>query len=226
MSLFFAGHQEKYAVEQTLLTLFPRAASPIQTPQGATNWCSPGEASGAPPGRCCRGRPTSASARWLPPNAAEDPVVSTRLTRGPPAAFTWRGGLPGDRASLGMPQGFPVKLPPGPWRPEASPPGRGHAADQHRVSPARQLAMDCAQASLAVKRDLKPQEISCMWAFPLSHPVRLRSFISRLGSANWLIPDYLDALLAEIDAAAPGGRGRPSVGLFGTPPPWSPQLAE
>ena len=24
MNLFFAGHQEKYAVEQTLLTLFPQ----------------------------------------------------------------------------------------------------------------------------------------------------------------------------------------------------------
>ena len=29
MNLFFAGHQEKYAVEQTLLTLFPQELSLI-----------------------------------------------------------------------------------------------------------------------------------------------------------------------------------------------------
>ena len=36
MKLFFSGHQEKYAVEQTLLTLFPqeRPVYPDQAPGG------------------------------------------------------------------------------------------------------------------------------------------------------------------------------------------------
>ena len=38
MNLFFAGHQEKYAVEQTLLTLFPQER-PVypDTPPGGDN---------------------------------------------------------------------------------------------------------------------------------------------------------------------------------------------
>ena len=53
MNLFFAGHQEKYAVEQTLLTLFPQER-PVypDTPPGGDNelvlsfsrgsqWCAP-----------------------------------------------------------------------------------------------------------------------------------------------------------------------------------------
>lgn len=68
MNLFFAGHQEKYAVEQTLLTLFPQER-PVypDTPPGGDNelvlsfsrgsqWCT---ARAVLRGG---GRPTSASA--------------------------------------------------------------------------------------------------------------------------------------------------------------------
>ena len=97
MNLFFAGHQEKYAVEQTLLTLFPQER-PVypDTPPGGDNelvlsfsrgsqWCTARAVlrrGGKTYVRQCR-----VAAAELP---AEDPVVSTRLTRrtlsGP---FTW-----------------------------------------------------------------------------------------------------------------------------------------
>ncbi len=93
--------------------------------------------------------------------------------------------------------------------------------------------MDCAQASLAVKRDLKPQEISLYVGIPFC-PTRCAycSFISASGSANRLIPDYLDALLAEIDAAGAAARraGKTVRSVYlggGTPTTLeAPQLAE
>lgn len=88
MNLFFAGHQEKYAVEQTLLTLFPQER-PVypDTPPGGDNelvlsfsrgsqWCTARAVlrrGGKTYVRQCR-----VAAAELP---AEDPVVSTRLTR-------------------------------------------------------------------------------------------------------------------------------------------------
>ena len=67
--------------------------------------------------------------------------------------------------------------------------------------------MDCAQASLAVKGALKPEEISLYVGIPFCpYPVRLLLLHLRLGSANRLIPDYLAALHAEIDAAGAAAR--------------------
>lgn len=70
-----------------------------------------------------------------------------------------------------------------------------------------------AQASLAVKRSLQPEEISLYVGIPFC-PTRCAycSFISASGSANRLIPAYLDALFGEIDA---GRGGRPAGGEDG-----------
>lgn len=129
----------------------------------------------------------------------------------------------------------PVKLPTRAMEAGASPrQAEAMLRDQYRVSPLRrQLAMDCAQASLAVKRDLKPQEISLYVGIPFC-PTRCAycSFISASGSANRLIPDYLDALLAEIDAAGAAARraGKTVRSVYlggGTPTTLeAPQLAE
>ena len=88
MNLFFTGHQEKYAVEQTLLTLFPqeRPVYPDSKPGGdneleltfsrGTQWCTARAVlrrEGQTYTRQCRVRTDQ-----LP---TDDPVVATRLTR-------------------------------------------------------------------------------------------------------------------------------------------------
>ncbi|MFR2521300.1 MAG: coproporphyrinogen dehydrogenase HemZ [Evtepia gabavorous] len=234
MNLFFAGHQEKYAVEQTLLTLFPQERRSIQTPGETTNlppfpgsqWCTARAV-------LRRGKTYVASAGWLLPNCRGGPSGIHRLTcRTLQRAFTWPRWTAWGQSLLGCSRGPPGEAPPGPWRP-GPPPGGGHAAGPPASPLRRQLAMDCAQASLAVKRDLKPQEISLYVGIPFC-PTRCAycSFISASGSANRLIPDYLDALLAEIDAAGAAARraGKTVRSVYlggGTPTTLeAPQLAE
>ena len=245
MNLFFAGHQEKYAVEQTLLTLFPQER-PVypDTPPGGDNelvlsfsrgsqWCTARAVlrrGGKTYVRQCR-----VAAAELP---AEDPVVSTRLTRRTLQRAFYLAAVDclGTEPPWGMLSGVrPVKLPTRAMEAGASPrQAEAMLRDRYRVSPLRrQLAMDCAQASLAVKRDLKPQEISLYVGIPFC-PTRCAycSFISASGSANRLIPDYLDALLAEIDAAGAAARraGKTVRSVYlggGTPTTLeAPQLAE
>ena len=243
MNLFFAGHQEKYAVEQTLLTLFPQER-PVypDTPPGGDNelvlsfsrgsqWCTARAVlrrGGKTYVRQCR-----VAAAELP---AEDPVVSTRLTRRTLQRAFYLAAVDclGTEPPWGMLSGVrPVKLPTRAMEAGASPrQAEAMLRDQYRVSPLRrQLAMDCAQASLAVKRDLKPQEISLYVGIPFC-PTRCAycSFISASGSANRLIPDYLDALLAEIDGAAARRAGKTVRSVYlggGTPTTLeAPQLAE
>jgi len=242
MNLFFAGHQEKYAVEQTLLTLFPQER-PVypDTPPGGDNelvlsfsrgsqWCTARAVlrrGGKTYVRQCR-----VAAAELP---AEDPVVSTRLTRRTLQRAFYLAAVDclGTEPPWGMLSGVrPVKLPTRAMEAGASPrQAEAMLRDQYRVSPLRrQLAMDCAQASLAVKRDLKPQEISLYVGIPFC-PTRCAycSFISASGSANRLIPDYL---LAEIDAAGAAARraGKTVRSVYlggGTPTTLeAPQLAE
>ena len=166
-------------MEQTLLTLFPqeRPVYPDTPPGETTNWCSPfpGEASGAPPGRCCAGgRPRPPVPGGCRRTAGGGPSgIHPAHPPDPPAGLLpGCGGLPGDRASLGDAlRGPPGEAPHPPWRPGPPPPGGGHAAGPIPGLPLRrQLAMDCAQASLAVKRDLKPQEISLYVGIPFFVP--------------------------------------------------------
>ena len=80
--------------------------------------------------------------------------------------------------------------------------------DRYHVSPLRRkLAVACAQASRGVQASLAPQEISLYVGIPFC-PTRCAycSFISAAGSANRLIPQYLEALLTEIDAAGAAAR--------------------
>ena len=233
MNLFFAGHQEKYAVEQTLLTLFPQER-PVypDTPPGGDNELVLSFSRGSQwwTARAVLGRGGENYVRQCRVGAAElaaeDPVVSTRLTRRTLQRAFYLAAVDclGTEPPWGMLSGVrPVKLPTRAMEAGASPrQAEAMLRDQYRVSPLRrQLAMDCAQASLAVKRDLKPQEISLYVGIPFC-PTRCAycSFISASGSANRLIPDYLDALLA--------GKTVRSVYLGGGTPTTleAPQLAE
>ena len=214
MNLFFTGHQEKYAVEQTLLTLFPqeRPVYPDARPGGdnelelafsrGPQWCTARAVlrrGGQTYTRQCRVRTSQ-----LP---QDDPVVATRLTRRTLQRAFYLAAVDclGTEPPWGMLSGVrPVKLPTRAMEEGATPrQAEAMLRDRYRVSPIRrQLAMDCAQASLAVKRALKPQEVSLYVGIPFC-PTRCAycSFISSSGSANKLIPDYLRGLYAEIDAA-------------------------
>lgn len=214
MNLFFTGHQEKYAVEQTLLTLFPqeRPVYPDARPGGdnelelafsrGPQWCTARAVlrrGGQTYTRQCRVQTSQ-----LP---QDDPVVATRLTRRTLQRAFYLAAVDclGTEPPWGMLSGVrPVKLPTRAMEEGATPrQAEAMLRDRYRVSPIRrQLAMDCAQASLAVKRALKPQEVSLYVGIPFC-PTRCAycSFISSSGSANKLIPDYLRGLHGEIDAA-------------------------
>ncbi len=244
MNLFFSGHQEKYAVEQTLLTLFPqeRPVYPTTPPGGdnelclsfsrGTTWATARAVlrrDGQTYTRQCR-----VAVADLPP---DDPVVTTRLTRRTLQRAFYLAAV--DCLSAEPPWGMlsgvrPVKLPTRALEAGATPrQAEAMLRDQYRVSPLRRrLAVDCAQASLAVKERLLPQEVSLYVGIPFC-PTRCAycSFISSSGSANRLIPAYLDALDEEIDAAAAAlraaGRTVRTVYLGGGTPTTldAPQLA-
>lgn len=223
MNLYFTGHREKYTVEQTMLTLFPRERpvypDPAVTPPGGVGaneleltwtrgqtWCTARAVlrqGGRVYTRQCRVKTAD-----LP---ADDPVVATRLTRRTLQRAFYLAAIDclGQEPPWGMLSGVrPVKLPTRALE-EGSTPRQAEAMlRRYHVSPVRrQLAMDCAQASLAVKRDLKPEEISLYVGIPFC-PTRCAycSFISASGSANRLIPAYLEALFGEIDAAGAAAR--------------------
>ena len=70
--------------------------------------------------------------------------------------------------------------------------------------PRRRLALECAQAGLEAKRDLRPSEISLYVGIPFC-PTRCAycSFVSNSVEKSFhLVEPYLEALFAEIDSAA------------------------
>ena len=219
MKLFFSGHNEKYAVEQTMLTLFPqeRPLYPEEAPGGDNElelsfsrgpvWSTASallRREGKTFPRQCRVKTAE-----LP---EDDPVVATRLTRRTLQRAFYLAAIDclGKEPPWGMLSGVrPVKLPTKAMEEGATPKqAEAMLRDRYRVSPERRrLAMDCAQASYDLKRSLQPREISLYAGIPFC-PTRCAycSFISSSGSANKLIPDYLDCLLREIDAAGAAAR--------------------
>ena len=178
MNLYFTGHGEKYAVEQTLLTLFPQER-PVypDTPPGGDNELELSFSRGRP-GATARatlrreGRTYTRQCRvqtsQLP---QDDPVVATRLTRRTLQRAFYLAAVDclGAEPPWGMLSGVrPVKLPTRAMEAGATPrQAERMLRDRYHVSPLRrQLAMDCAQASLAVKGALKPEEISLYVGIP------------------------------------------------------------
>ena len=100
----------------------------------------------------------------------------------------------------------PVKLPTKAMKRGANPAqARAELEQEYRVSPLRaQLALDCAQASLAVDRSLKPNEVSLYIGIPFC-PTRCAycSFVSAdVGRTLKLVEPYLEAVFQEIDTTA------------------------
>ena len=245
MKLYLKGHDYKYAAEQMLLTLFPgeRPSYPDRPAGEGEDSLTLSLSLG---GRWATARAvlTRDGRRWIAAARAPVPapdagrverdrvlqrVVKNAFYRAGVQALgrepPW-GGLTGVR---------PVKLPTRALEQGAT---RRQAdrllRDLYRVSaPRRALALDCAQATLAAKRTLAPEDVSLYVGIPFC-PTRCAycSFVSAdVGRTFSLMEPYVDALCREIAAAGAavrrGGRRIRSVYIGGgTPTTLSPALLD
>ncbi|MBQ9853166.1 MAG: coproporphyrinogen dehydrogenase HemZ [Ruminiclostridium sp.] len=214
MKLFFRGHDEKYAVEQTMLTLFPaeRPLYPEEAPGGDNelelSFSRGGIWSTATAKLRREGKTFTRQCRVKTQELnSDDPVVVTRLTRRTLQRAFYMAAIDclGTEPPWGMLSGVrPVKLPTKAMLEGATPAqAEAELRDRYRVSPdRRKLAMACAKASFSLKKSLGEDEVSLYVGIPFC-PTRCAycSFISSSGSANKLIPAYLEGLFREIDAA-------------------------
>lgn len=210
MKLYFFGHRETYAVEQTLLTLFPneRPEYSEDAPGGdhevELRYSEGVQFATASVVLRYAGQTYHALTRGkrLPEAASE--VSATRQRRRLLQRAFYRAAVDalGTEPPWGMLSGVrPVKLPV-----RAVLQGQSQAQAErallntYRVSPSRTaLAMDCARAALAVQKSLGDREVALYLGIPFC-PTRCAycSFISAAGNTNQLIPSYLDALHQEI----------------------------
>jgi oxygen-independent coproporphyrinogen-3 oxidase len=215
MKLYLVGHDYKYAAEQMLLTLFPgeRPEYPDRPPEEGENAVTLSLSEGrvwatAHAALQYGGARYSAFARCAAPGPEADRVIRDRaLQRALKNAF-YRAGTQslGRHPPWGSLTGVrPVKLPAKAMAAGAT----RHQADRqlrdlYRVSPERRrLALDCAEASLAISRTLEPEDISLYVGIPFC-PTRCAycSFISAdVGRNLQLMEPYLDALAQEAEAA-------------------------
>ena len=174
MKIILRGHDYKYAVEQMLLTLFPEERPVYEgdeenkvtlslnrgniwlTASVVLHW------NGKITRHSCRAKVSELNGEPL-----NDGRVSQRILK---LAF-YRAGVEalGKEPPWGAMTGVrPVKIPTKAMLAGATPTqAKAVLRRQYRVSPLRcQLAMDCAQASLNIKRDLQPNEISIYVGIP------------------------------------------------------------
>lgn len=222
MKLFFRGHQERYAIEQMLFTLFPgeHPEYPDARPGGdnelelsfhiGLTWMTASARLRRGGSVYCR------IARLRRPARDPDPVLETRLRRRTLQRAFYRAAVDalGAEPPWGMLSGVrPVKLPVrAVMEGKSLSQAEAELRDLYRVTKKRRaLAMACAKESLLMKQQLKKGEVSLYVGIPFC-PTRCTycSFISASGQNNKLISPYLDSLLEEIHAA---GRAAAKNGL-------------
>ncbi|MDD6159791.1 MAG: coproporphyrinogen dehydrogenase HemZ [Oscillospiraceae bacterium] len=214
MKLYLRGHEFRYAVEQMMMTLFPgqKPEYPDGEPDGIGNaavitLAREGERLCACARLCWEGREHCAR-RYAPlselTGGLEDDRVRQRILR---LAFYDAGvAALGQEPPWGALTGVrPVKLPTREMAAGATPrQAKETLTHLYRVSPGRaELAMDCANEALRVKRSLKPRRLSLYVGIPFC-PTRCAycSFISAdVKGALAMVEPYVDALCREIQAA-------------------------
>ena len=213
MKLYLRGHDYKYAAEQMLLTLFPdqRPEYDDQPPAAGEDHLvlslSWGELWATATARLTyHGQSYGASRRCKLEELTGELPTSRALQRILKLAFydagvAARGNEPPWGALTGV---RPVKIPTKAMLAGATPAQAEKVLkDIYRVSPLRrQLAMDCARASLDAQRSLRPEEVSLYVGIPFC-PTRCAycSFVSAdVGRALKLIDPFLDCLSREIKA--------------------------
>ena len=207
MKLVFKGHDERYVVEQGMLNLFP-GEKPVYEPIGPEDdtWAVVTLEEDT---RChvtvelsWRGKaiPYTVS---VPLEGNEFQREGQRRRAIGRCFFLAAQAVTGHTPPWGMLTGVrPVKLPTRSLLAGASPEqARREMEELYYVSPRRSaLAVDCAQASAAVDRDLRDDQVSVYIGIPFC-PTRCAycSFVSAdVGRTLKLVEPYLDALLREL----------------------------
>ena len=211
MKLTFRGHDDRYAVEQSLLAFFPEERPVYEGEDGprhaeVTLHQGAVYATGVT-ALTYDGKTARASARVSLVGAADEYERERLRQRALKLSF-FRAArdITGATPSWGALTGIrPAKLV-RTMLEEGYTPARANRElrDVYCVSPARRrLALESAQAGLRAKRDLKPNDISLYIGIPFC-PTRCAycSFVSASVEKSFaLIPPYLEALTAEVEAA-------------------------
>ena len=210
MRLIFQGHDYRYAVEQSLLAFFP-GQRPVyegeEADRALVSLTLEGREALAETVLTVDGRTARGQARTAIPDGADEYEGERLRQRAVKLGFFEAArALTGVTPAWGALTGIrPAKL-----ASELLEAGGPEAADRtlrdvYFVSPQRRrLCIECAQAGLAARAALKPEEISLYVGIPFC-PTRCAycSFVSNSveKSFRWVEP-YLEALLAEVDSAA------------------------
>ena len=214
MKLYFINHSCLFAVEQMMMTLFPgeRPVYPEEPPEPEDLAATVSVLYGMKEvtadtllqkdGVMYRGR------RQAPAAEFSDQLTSKRALQRIVRLSFYDAGVQalGQEPPWGALTGVrPVKLPTRVlWEGGTPEEAAAQLRELYHVSPRRvELAMACAQAALAVKRALRPDEVSLYVGIPFC-PTRCAycSFISAdVKRSLALVEPYLDGLCAEIDAA-------------------------
>ena len=211
MKLTFRGHDDRYAVEQSLLAFFPEERPVYEGEDGprhaeVTLHQGAMYATGVT-ALTYDGKTARVSARVSLAGAADE-YERERLRQRALRLSFFRAArdITGATPSWGALTGIrPAKLV-RTMLEEGYTPARAdrELRDVYCVSPARRrLALESAQAGLRAKRDLKPNDISLYIGIPFC-PTRCAycSFVSASVEKSFaLIPPYLEALTAEVEAA-------------------------
>ncbi len=214
MKLYLKGHGYQYAVEQMLLTLFPgqRPEYPHRPPEAGEDslhlslslgkrWAT------AHAALVWQGERYTALARVPTPAPDAGRVERDRVLQRVIKHAFYRAGTRalGYEPPWGALTGVrPVKLPTRALTEGLTPRQADRMLwERYRVSaPRRELAMDCAKATLAVRQTLAPEEVSLYIGIPFC-PTRCAycSFVSAdVGKTLPLMEPYLEALCREVDA--------------------------
>ena len=211
MKLTFRGHDDRYAVEQSLLAFFPEERPVYEGEDGprhaeVTLHQGAVYATGVT-ALTYDGKTARASARVSLAGAADEYERERLRQRALKLSF-FRAArdITGATPSWGALTGIrPAKLV-RTMLEEGYTPARAdrELRDVYCVSPARRrLALESAQAGLRAKADLRPEDISLYIGIPFC-PTRCAycSFVSASVEKSFaLIPPYLEALTAEVEAA-------------------------
>ena len=217
MKLYLSGHDYRYALEQSLLTLFPdqRPEYPEAppAPEEAAAWSAltVNEAGATATARIqLKGRAAEA-AFSCPADELTGGLVTQRLLQRILKQAFYQAALP-LRDGPPPPWGALTGIRPAKLASRALEAGRTEEETRdlfrntYFVSPERtELALDAARAGLAAKASLQPDEISLYVGIPFC-PTRCAycSFVSAdVKKALKLAEPYLDALLEEVAACAP-----------------------
>ena len=211
MKLTFRGHDDRYAVEQSLLAFFPEERPVYEGEDGprhaeVTLHQGAVYATGVT-ALTYDGKTARASARVSLAGAADEYERERLRQRALKLSF-FRAArdITGATPSWGALTGIrPAKLV-HTMLEEGYTPARAdrELRDVYCVSPARRrLALESAQAGLRAKRDLKPNDISLYIGIPFcSTRCAYCSFVSASVEKSFaLIPPYLEALTTEVEAA-------------------------